>query len=203
MVKWKVYKSKWQAWNSVAPKYSEKWVKSNDYAIVGVVDAVCSDFDNGITLLDYKTSKRYGPTLPEDYYRQLIIYAFLYTLEMGEMPKFVGVNYLRFDDTFFVRISQNELDEARDLIKMVHDCLKEKMDVEKNYEQVPQNLCKWCSYWKGNGGPCDAEPPKWVPKKSHWKKGPKSENVVLDDSDIERALSGQQGEGDKNKVWDD
>ena len=203
MVKWKIYKSKWQAWNSVAPKYAEKWVKSHDYAIVGVVDAVCSDFDNGVTLLDYKTSKRYGPTLPEDYYRQLIIYAFLYTLEMGEMPKFVGVNYLRFDDTFFVRISQNELDEARDLIKMVHDCLKEKMDVEKNYEQVPQNLCKWCSYWKGNGGPCDAEPPKWKPKKSHWKKGPKSENVVLDDSDIESALSGQQGEGDKNKTWDD
>ena len=203
MVKWKIYKSKYQAWNAVAPKYAEKWVKSHDYAIVGVVDAVCSDFDNGVTLLDYKTSKRYGPTLPEDYYRQLIIYAFLYTLEMGEMPKFVGVNYLRFDDTFFVKIGQNELDEARDLIKMVHDCLKEKMEDEESYEQVPQNLCKWCSYWKGNGGPCDAEPPKWKPKKSHWKKGPKSENVVLDDSDIESALSAQQGEGDKNKTWDD
>ena len=86
---------------------------------------------------------------------------------------------------------------------MVHDCLKEKMEDEESYEQVPQNLCKWCSYWKGNGGPCDAEPPKWKPKKSHWKKGPKSENVVLDDSDIESALSAQQGEGDKNKTWDD
>ena len=204
MVKWKIYKSKWQAWNSVAPKYSEKWVKSRQYAIVGVVDAVCSDFDNGITLLDYKTSKRYGPTLPEDYYRQLIIYAFLYTLEMGEMPKFVGVNYLRFDDTFFVKITQNQLDEARDLIKFIHDSLTERMQLEKNYEQVPQVLCKWCSYWNGNGGPCDAEPPKWKPKKSAWKKSTvKSENVVLSDDVIENALSSQEEEGDKNKVWDD
>ena len=77
MVEWKIYKSKYQAWNCVAPKYAEKWVKSHDYAIIGIVDAVCNDFDGGTTLLDYKTSKRYGPYLPEDYYRQLIIYAFL------------------------------------------------------------------------------------------------------------------------------
>ena len=100
MVHWKIFKTKQQAWNAVAPKYAEKWVRSNEYAIVGVIDVVCNDFDGGTTLLDYKTSKRYGPYLPEEYYRQLIIYAFLYTLEMGEMPNFVGVNYLRFDDTF-------------------------------------------------------------------------------------------------------
>ena len=164
MVKWKIYRTKRQAWNSVAPKYAEKWVKSKDYAVIGIVDAVCNDFDGGTTLLDYKTSKRYGAYLPEDYYRQLIIYAFLYTLEMGEMPKFVGVNYLRFDDTFFVKISQSELDEARDLIKFVHDCIKEREEHEGKYEQKPQNLCKWCSFYKGNGGPCDVEVPKWKPK---------------------------------------
>jgi len=164
MVKWKIYKSKYQAWNSVAPKYAEKWVKSKDYAIVGVIDVVCNDFDGGTTLLDYKTSKRYGPYLPEEYYRQLIIYAFLYTLEMGEMPNFVGVNYLRFDDTFFVKVGQSELDEARELIKFVHDCIKERQEYEDRYEQKPQNLCKWCSFYKGNGGMCDVVIPKWKPK---------------------------------------
>ena len=152
MVQWKIYKTKYQAWNSVAPKYSEKWVKSNQYAIIGIVDAVCNDFDGGTTLLDYKTSKRYGPYLPEDYYRQLIIYAFLYTLEMGEMPNFVGVNYLRFDDTFYVKVNQGVLDEAKEIIMFVHDCLKERMEDEEKYEQKPQNLCKWCSFYKGNGG---------------------------------------------------
>ena len=38
MVSWKIYKNKQQAWNAVAPKYAEKWVKSKEYAIVGVVD---------------------------------------------------------------------------------------------------------------------------------------------------------------------
>ena len=164
MVEWKIYRNKQQAWNAVAPKYAEKWVKSTEYAIVGVIDVVCNDFDGGTTLLDYKTSKRYGAYLPEEYYRQLIIYAFLYTLEMGEMPNFVGVNYLRFDDTFFVKVNQQVLDEAKDLIKFVHDCIKEREELEDRYEQKPQNLCKWCSFHKSNGGPCDAEVPKWEPK---------------------------------------
>jgi hypothetical protein len=182
MVTWKIYKNKQQAWNAVAPKYAEKWVKSKDYAIVGVVDVVCQDFDGGTTLLDYKTSKRYGAYLPEEYYRQLIIYAFLYTLEMGEMPTFVGVSYLRFDDTFFVKVNQEVLDEAKDLIKMVHDCIKEREEYEDRYEQKPQNLCKWCSFYKGNGGPCDVQIPKWKPKYTR-----KKENYA----DIDSKAKGQ------------
>jgi putative RecB family exonuclease len=203
MVEWKIYKSKYQAWNSVAPKYAEKWVKSNDYAIIGIVDAVCNDFDGGTTLLDYKTSKRYGPYLPEDYYRQLIIYAFLYTLDM---PNFVGVNYLRFDDTFYVKVNQGVLDEAKEVIMFVHDCLKEKMEIEENYEQKPQNLCKWCSFHTSNGGNCDAEIPKWKPKGGpKRKKYAKAENAVFSDSDIQLGLSSMEvdGEGEKNTVWDD
>ena len=205
MVEWKIYKSKYQAWNSVAPKYAEKWVKSNDYAVIGIVDAVCNDFDGGTTLLDYKTSKRYGPYLPEDYYRQLIIYAFLYTLEMGDMPNFVGVNYLRFDDTFFVKVNQGVLDEAKETIKYVHDCLKERMEVEENYEQKPQNLCKWCSFHTSNGGNCDAEIPKWKPKFANKKKYDKDtfKNATLSDDDIQSALDTQEGEGETNTVWDD
>ena len=184
MVHWKIFKTKQQAWNAVAPKYAEKWVKSHEYAIVGVIDVVCNDFDGGTTLLDYKTSKRYGPDLPEEYYRQLIIYAFLYTLEMGEMPNFVGVNYLRFDDTFFVKVTQSELDEARDLIKFVHDCIKEREEYEDRYETKPQNLCKWCSFYKGNGGPCDVELPKWQPKYKKRKK----ENYSDIDSNIKSMI---------------
>ncbi len=204
MVEWKIYKSKYQAWNCVAPKYAEKWVKSHDYAIIGIVDAVCNDFDGGTTLLDYKTSKRYGPYLPEDYYRQLIIYAFLYTLEMGEMPKFVGVSYLRFDDTFYVKVNQGVLDEAKETIKYVHDCLKERMEVEEKYEQKPQNLCKWCSFHTSNGGNCDAEIPKWKPKFGSKKKYDKDtfKNATVDEDTIQTALDVTE-DGEKNEVWDD
>jgi hypothetical protein len=155
-------------------------------------------------LLDYKTSKRYGPYLPEDYYRQLIIYAFLYTLEMGDMPKFVGVNYLRFDDTFYVKINQGVLDEAKETIKYVHDCLKERMEVEEKYEQKPQNLCKWCSFHKSNGGNCDAEIPKWKPKFGSKKKYAKDtfKNATLDEDTIQTALNVTE-EGELNTEWPD
>ena len=203
MVTWKIYKSKWQAWNSVAPKYAEKWVKSKGYAVIGIVDAVCSDFDGGTTLLDYKTSKRYGPYLPEDYYRQLIIYAFLYTLEMGEMPNFVGVSYLRFDDTFYVKVNQGVLDEAKEIIMYVHDCLKERMKDEDKYEQKPQNLCKWCSFYVGNGGPCDVQLPKWKPKykKTTTRKNVKAVNAIIDDDLVDNLP--QYEDGEKNTVWPD
>ena len=204
MVTWKIYKSKQQAWNCVAPKYAEKWVKSHDYAVIGIVDAVCNDFDGGTTLLDYKTSKRYGPYLPEDYYRQLIIYAFLYTLEMGEMPNFVGVSYLRFDDTFYVKVNQQVLDEAKEVIMFVHDCLKERMEDVDKYEQKPQNLCKWCSFHKSNGGDCDAEIPKWKPK-GNFKPRQKSynENAFVSDDEFASAQAGNDDSGEINTVWDD
>jgi len=198
MVDWKIYKSKWQAWNSVAPKYAEKWVKSQKYNVIGIVDVVCNDFDGGTTLLDYKTSKRYGPYLPEDYYVQLIIYAFLYTLEMGDMPNFVGVSYLRFDDTFYVKVNQQVLDEAKEIIMGVHDLLKEKHE-EEDFEQTPQNLCKWCSFHSSKGGPCDAEIPKWKPKGNYKprKKYAKAENATLSEDDIEKYMNQPEEEEQK------
>jgi hypothetical protein len=49
----------------------------------------------------------------------------------------------------------------------VHDCIREREEYEDRYEQVPQHLCKWCSFNKEfNGGPCDVVLPKWKPKYS-------------------------------------
>lgn len=67
-----------------------------------------------------RPSKRYKPFLPDDYYRQLIIYAFLYYENTGIVPMFAGVNWLRYDDTYFVRISSAELAEARQIIMDTH-----------------------------------------------------------------------------------
>ena len=90
------------------------------------------------------------------------------------------------------------------------------MEEVDNYEQVPQILCKWCSYWKGNGGPCDAEVPAWKPKgKSYKKSTVKSENAVLSEEEFlshteipeeEGMVKGKvvvEETGVKNKVWDD
>jgi hypothetical protein len=78
------------------------------------------------------------------------------------------------------------------------------MEEEDKYEQVPQNLCKWCSFYKGNGGPCDVTIPEWKPKFGKKKKYDKDtfKNAALDEDTIQTALDTNE-EGTKNEVWDD
>ena len=71
----------------------------------------------------------------------------------------------------------------------IHDLIKEKQEME-DWIQTPQNLCKWCSFHKTKGGPCDAEIPKWKPKGPYKgrKKYPKAINSTLSEDDIAKYL---------------
>ncbi len=154
MMEWKVYRSKDQAFKNLRPLETEMRLHNKDLQIMGIIDGVTKDFEGNISLIDYKTSKRYGPWLPEDYYRQLIIYALLYYEHTGIVPKFAGVDWLRFDETYFVKITDNELKEARKIIKDMHAALIDNKNLEENFEKIPSNLCKWCSFYKN---PCDVD----------------------------------------------
>tara|TARA_R100001530_G_scaffold61018_2_gene44054 strand:- start:542 stop:1465 length:924 start_codon:yes stop_codon:yes gene_type:complete len=160
LMDWEVYRTKDLAFKNLKPTFNEMRLRNKEMKVQGIIDAVVTDFEKNISLIDYKTSKRYGPWLPEDYYRQLIIYAMLYYEETGIVPMFCGVDWLRFDTTTFVRITSSELDEARALIRDMHKELIERgTDIEK-FEVKPMNLCKWCAFYKN---PC--EPGSLKPKK--------------------------------------
>ena len=154
MLEWKVYRSKDQAFKNLRPLETEMRLHNKDLKIMGIIDGVTKDFEGNISLIDYKTSKRYGPWLPEDYYRQLIIYALLYYEHTGIVPKFAGIDWLRFDETYFVKITDSELAEARKVIKDMHTALIENDNKEENFVKIPSNLCKWCSFYKN---PCDVD----------------------------------------------
>ncbi len=154
MMEWGVYKSKDLAFRNLRPLETEMRLHNKDLKIMGIIDGVTKDFEGNISLIDYKTSKRYGPWLPEDYYRQLIIYALLYYEHTGVVPKFAGIDWLRFDETYFVKITSSELAEARKVIKDMHTALIENDNKEENFEKIPSNLCKWCSFYKN---PCDVD----------------------------------------------
>lgn len=147
LMDWGIYRSKDMAFNNIRPKFSEVRLHNKELKIMGIVDAVVEDFEKNISIIDYKTSKRYRAYLPEDYYRQLIIYALLYYEDTGVVPMFAGVNWLRYDDTYFVRISSNELAEARKIIKDMHTELINRGEDKNNYEKVPQKLCEWCAFY--------------------------------------------------------
>ena len=114
------------------------------------------------------------------------------------MPKFVGVSYLRFDDTFYVKVNQEVLDEAKKIIMDIHDLIKEKEEME-DWEQTPQNLCKWCSFHESKGGPCDAEIPKWRPPAGSKprRKYAKAVNSTLSEDDIAKYLPQPEEEEQK------
>ena len=77
------------------------------------------------------------------------------------------------------------------------------MKDEDKYEQKPQNLCKWCSFYVGNGGPCDVQLPKWKPKykKTTTRKNVKAVNAIIDDDLVDNLP--QYEDGEKNTVWPD
>ena len=154
MMEWGVYRSKDLAFKNLRPLETEMRLHNADLKIMGIIDGVTKDFEGNISLIDYKTSKRYGPWLPEDYYRQLIIYALLYYEHTGVVPKFAGIDWLRFDETYFVKITDSELAEARQIIKDMHTALIDNKNEEENFEKIPSNLCKWCSFYKN---PCDVD----------------------------------------------
>ena len=152
LVDWGVAKSPWMALNQLKPRFSEQRLHNKKHKIMGIVDCVVQDFEKNISIVDYKTSKRYGHWLPDDYYRQLIIYAFLYYNDTGIMPQFAGIDWLRYDESYFVRITPAEVEEAQNLIRGIHDTLKEKGLEKENYELTPNNLCEWCAFYQK---PCE------------------------------------------------
>lgn len=124
LMDWKVARSKDMAFKQLKPTFAEMRVHNKEFKIMGIIDVIQKDFEGNISIVDYKTSKRYGSWLPDDYYRQLIIYALLYQEETGVRPKFAGIDWLRYDDVYFVAINDGVIEEARELIKGIHDELK-------------------------------------------------------------------------------
>ena len=152
LMDWKVARSKDMAFKQLKPTFAEMRVHNKEYKIMGIIDVIQKDFEGYISIVDYKTSKRYGSWLPDDYYRQLIIYALLYKEETGVTPKFAGIDWLRYDDCYFVAVNDGIIEEARELVKGIHNELKKRGDDIEQYPLVPQHLCKWCAFYKK---PCE------------------------------------------------
>ena len=90
------------------------------------------------------------------------------------------------------------LTNTKERNKNHHEFIKEKHE-EEDWEQTPQNLCKWCSFHSSKDGPCDAEIPKWKPKGNYKprKKYAKAENATLSEDDIEKYMAQPEEEEQK------
>ena len=140
------------AYYLLKPKFREIFVEDKDLHCCGYIDRIHKDFDGFVTLGDYKTSKRYGIGINEDYVRQLSIYALLYNLQEGVLPDFVSVIFLRYGEEPILQVTPSLLAYARTTILDVWG--KTRSVLEEDYPLKEGPLCKWCGYQNLCSGEC-------------------------------------------------
>ena len=126
------------------PKFVEKWLEDKDLKVCGKLDYGGTDFEGQYTIGDYKTSMKYGMSFKKDYYRALIIYAYLVVTLEGIIPHWLAINYLRFGDVDRFAFTPDMVNEARELILEFHE--KTKSDKIKDYPKT--NNPKICAAGK-------------------------------------------------------
>ena len=134
----------------VKPKLREMYIFDEELHCAGFIDRIHKDYNNIITLGDYKTSSKFGIGLPEKYRRQLAIYALLYKRKMGVTPDFVAIIFLRYGEEFLIEVSSSLLKYARDSIEYVWN--KTRSVDPLDYPEKGGAGCKFCSHIDSDSG---------------------------------------------------
>ncbi|NTV23725.1 MAG: PD-(D/E)XK nuclease family protein [Nanoarchaeota archaeon] len=134
-----------EAFTKITPVREELY-ESQESGVRGYIDVIEED-DGAVNLMDYKTSKHYEIT--PAYRLQLAIYAYLYSLKHGKMPKKVGIYFLRHG-VLFLEADERLVKEAQFEIEQIH--LSTETDDMEDYPKKPSPLCKWstgeCDFYK-------------------------------------------------------
>jgi len=112
------------AWNLLRPKFREHKIFDKERNVVGIIDSIETDYSNHTYIIDYKTSKLFRHTLPEDYIRQVSIYAYLFLKENGVLPDYSGIHYLRYGEIFLIPITKEIIEQAKKDIDFVREKTK-------------------------------------------------------------------------------
>lgn len=118
---------------------------SDNYFVQGFIDAIESNGDGTVRLMDYKTSSNQDLN---EHMLQLAIYSLLYSEKHGQLPKHVGCYFLKGTEST-VEVDEALLEMAKKEIQKIHLCTTSK-DI-KDYPRSPGPLCKWstgqCEYY--------------------------------------------------------
>ena len=105
-----------------SPESCEARIMSKNLMLMGVIDAVFSD-ENGIALVDYKTSK--SAEITSDIQRQAALYALLYEDKYKRIPEKVLVHFLKTpDDPLPIYIDEQILEYGRLVLRSVQEKTK-------------------------------------------------------------------------------
>ena len=131
-------------WNYLRPAMNEVRLDSVALSLTGRIDSVEVDRDGVVSLVDYKTSKKYKHHIREDYIRQIRLYALLYYLENKKLPTYVVLNFIRYGEVFHFPVTPNLIGLAKKDLEFVK-LNTHSIDLE-DYPQNITNFCEWCDY---------------------------------------------------------
>jgi putative RecB family exonuclease len=132
--------SHWFVRQKIPPVVTSSELKlfSGRLGLMGIIDAVRIN-DNGVFLIDYKTSKDYSIT--DDIFRQAVLYCLLFQDRNDEIPLAVYIHFLKDPgDPMAVFIDDAQLAYGRVLIDFVHD--KTGTNDERNYPCTCGGYCE-------------------------------------------------------------
>ena len=113
-------KTKQKAWNSFIPINNEEEIIDTELDLKGIIDAVTPIHENGeLCIIDYKTSKKINHVFQTDYLRQLILYAILYERKHKKNIDIVGINYLRYGETYFFTLTKEQKQDTLKLFEHI------------------------------------------------------------------------------------
>ena len=124
----------------------EKEALEDSMNVGGFIDSVQKDFEGNIILVDYKTSNKYKNVLSDEYVLQLGIYAYLWQKQFGKLPYMVCINYLKFDESYYILVTPSLIADAKaKILSMRNQIVDFKLDEEKYYKKESK-LCDWCGH---------------------------------------------------------
>lgn len=131
-------------WNYLRPVMNEVNFDSDALGLTGRIDSIEIDKDGVVSLVDYKTSKKYRHHIREDYMRQIRLYALLYYLENKKPPAYVILHFIRYGEIFHFPVTPDTIELAKKDLEFVklNTCSIEM----KDYPQNITNFCEWCDY---------------------------------------------------------
>jgi len=134
-----------KAWNWNVPRFRELHILNRELGVQGYIDAVVDKGDDGIVLVDYKTSSIFKTPISEDYSRQMYIYALLYQRDTKSLPSYCELDFLRYGKSIAYPVRLEFLEEMENLIHTVHRKIK-----KEGKENYPANrayrFCNWCDF---------------------------------------------------------